>query len=181
MIVVIDQDRHPNGLGIARAAAAAGGPVELVARVPDDTAGDRWLHGLTAAGIGHVATLRGPAGADAAPLDAADLELALRYLGDVSTIVVTDLDDGPSLTVAAAAAGWSGASLIVVVPPGAVVPAPIPDRTFVFEAPASDPDGAFATLVGSLATRLDGGMDPAAAFAEALAAGASWTPVDDEP
>ena len=63
VIVVIDQGHGPTGVAVARAAAAAGGAVELVARVADDPAGDRWLHGLTEAGIGHVATLRQPAGA----------------------------------------------------------------------------------------------------------------------
>jgi hypothetical protein len=35
----------------------------------------------------------------------------------------------------------------------------------VLEAPVTDPDGAFADLVGSYAAALDAGADPAAAFA----------------
>jgi hypothetical protein len=180
VIVVIDQGNRPTGVAIARAAVAAGGAVELVARVLDDPAGDRWLHGLTEAGIGHVATLRQPAGAIPSPLDAADLELALRYLSDARTIVVVELDDARSLAAAVDAAGWSQGALVVIIPAGGTPPNGLPSAAIVLEAPSSDPEGAFAALVGTLAAGLDRGLDPAAAFAESMAATPAWTPVGDE-
>lgn len=180
MIVVIDQGRHPTGVAVARAAAAAGGTVELVARVTDDPAGDRWLHSLTEARVGHVATLRQPVGPFPAPLDAADLELALRYLSDASTIVVVELDDGPSLAVAVEAAGWGEGTLVVIVTAGAAAPGGLPVAAIVLEAPSSDPDGAFGALVGTLAAGLDRGLDPASAFAGSIAAAPAWTPVGDD-
>ena len=80
------------GIEIARSAAAAGGRVELVARVADDPSGDRQLHGLTDARVGHVATLRQPSGSEVTALDAGDVELALRYLSDATTIVLVGAD-----------------------------------------------------------------------------------------
>lgn len=52
----------PDGLApeIARAAAAAGAPVELISKAGDDPAGDAVLLALARAGVGHVATLRDP-------------------------------------------------------------------------------------------------------------------------
>ena len=160
MIVVIDPGRGATGVAVARAAAAAGGSVELVARVADDPAGDRWLRGLSEAGIGHVATLRQPAGAFPVPLDAADLELALRYLSEARTIVAVELDDAPSLTVAVEAAGWGQGTLVVIVPAGDAAPSGLPTGAIVLESPSSDPDGAFGTLVGTLAVGLDRGSGP---------------------
>ncbi len=73
MIVVIGSPLHrpgsvdrPSGVaglaaGIAAAATAAGGSVQLVGRVGEDPAGDATLLALTDLGIGHVATLRDPA------------------------------------------------------------------------------------------------------------------------
>ena len=178
MIVVIDPSGRPGATAIARAAAAAGGAVEFVGRVADDPDGDRLLQALAASGVGHVATLRGPAGA-AAPLEAPDIDLALRYLSDSTTIVVTDPSDGPSVAAAVDAAGWGRGDLIVVLAAGQVVPDGLPDLAIVLEAPSADPDEAFATLVGTLAARLDAGMDPGAAFSATMADARSWTPVDE--
>lgn len=49
------------GCAIALAAAADGAAVELVGRVGDDPDGDRLLHALTRARVGHAAVLRDPA------------------------------------------------------------------------------------------------------------------------
>jgi hypothetical protein len=135
---------------------------------------------LTEAGIGHVATLRQPAGSLPAPLDAADLQLALRYLSDVSTVVVVGLHDAGSFAVAADAAGWGQGALVVVVPAGSAAPTGLPETSVVIEAPSSDPDGAFGTVVGTFAAGLDSGIDPAVAFAGSITAGPAWTPVGDE-
>jgi hypothetical protein len=185
--------------GIARAAAAAGGEVQLVGKVGEDPAGDAALLDLAAASVGHVAILRDPsrstpvavaADGEDAPfdepdtdvtssaahradrptsglsLDAADIELALRYLPDYRVLVVADALAEPSQRVAVAAAGWNGAALIVVVAAGADQSTP-PDGATVLEAPSADPDDAFAGVVGAYAAALDRGEEPAEAFATA--------------
>ena len=105
----------------ALAAATAGSTVQLVARVADDPDGDAMLLHLAGAGVSHVATLRQPAAAGAPVLEAADLELALRYLSDVGVLVLASPD--PGLTaVAVEAAAWNHAALVVLLPHGADVP-----------------------------------------------------------
>jgi hypothetical protein len=111
-----------------------------VTRIGEDEAGDAVVLGLARAGIGHVATLRdagrvtpvisptddeaGPdvdedvAGSAVLPpgptLDAEDVGLALRYLSDYRVIVVTHPRIDGVLDEAVAAAGWSGAHLVVI-------------------------------------------------------------------
>jgi hypothetical protein len=162
---------------IASAAAAAGRPVELVARIPDDPIGDRLLGALSAAGVGHVATLRQPAGDVTPVLEAADLELGLRYLSDVSVVVLTELVDPGLVSVATDAVAWNRGSLIAIVAAGAIVPPGFPSDATVFEGPDTDPDGAFAGLVGAYAAALDAGTDVATAFEATVAARPGWTPV----
>ena len=174
MIVVVGRLDQPRTARSARHAAAAGARVEVVATAAPGAPGDRHLAELAAAGIGHAAVLRTPA----ASLDPTDLDLALRYLPDIRVIVVAD--DAAALgDTASAAATWSGARLVVVAP--ADTAADLPDGTasagdvavaerIVLEAPATDPDGAFAGLVGTLAARLDEGADAAAAWAATLGA-----------
>lgn len=187
-------------VGVAGAAAAAGADVQLVGKIGDDAAGEAALLDLAARNVGHVAVLRDPsrptpetadpAVADAAPfedpdgapwpaphgdgplLEPADIELALRYLPDYRVLVVADALPGASLEVAVAASRWSGAALVVVVPQGSEPPALTPDDT-VLEAPDSDPDGAFASVVGAYAAALDRGEEPSEAFATA-SQGAGW-------
>jgi hypothetical protein len=164
---------------IARAAAMAGGTVQLVARVADDPVGDRLMLDLADAGVGHVAVLRQPPG-DAAPvLEAADLDLALRYLTDVTVLVLTDVTDPSIIRVATEATAWSRGALIALVHAGAALPADLPVDATVVEPPASDPEGAFASLVGTLAAALDRGVDPATAFRDTMAHEPAWTPVVD--
>jgi hypothetical protein len=176
MIVVMGQPGDRDAGAIARAAAGAGAQVQFVSRIADDRAGDRTIQELASAGVGHVATLRQPP--PATPLDPADLELALRYLDDVSVLVLCAPDAALART-GVGAAGWSRGRLIITVASGAQVPEGVPDAAIVLEAPASDPDGAFAAFVGDLATRLDGGGEPAAAFAATLADQPAWTPAAD--
>ena len=107
-------------------------------------------------------------------LDSADVELALRYLTDYSVVVLAEAADEELGRVVASAAGWSGAMLIVVVSPGGVIPNGLPPDAIVFEAPDADPDGVFATMVGSFAAALDDGSDPATAFRSTVAA-EGWT------
>jgi hypothetical protein len=182
-------------VGIAAAAAAAGADVELVGKIGDDPAGEVILLDLAGRGIGHVAILRDPtratpettdAGADAEPFDEhddepgrpatfagptlepADIELALRYLPDYRVLVVAESLASDALQVVLAASRWSGAALILVVPSGSE-PLDVPDAT-VLEAPADDPDDAFASVVGGYAAALDRGEEPAEAFASASTA-----------
>lgn len=180
MIVVVGQGEERSVLAIARAAAAAGGTVELVARITDDDRGDALIHGLATAGVGHVATLRQPPGTSEPVLDAADLDLALRYLTDVTTLVMASAGDDASRSVAIEAVGWAQAHLIVVIEPRGATPDGLPDAAIVLGAPQADPDGVFSALVGTLAARLDAGVEPATAFREATAGGPGWTSVGDD-
>lgn len=195
-------------VGVAAAAAAAGGDIQLVGKIGDDPAGEAALLDLTGRGVGHVAVLRDPGaptpvGADPAAtdmalfddpdappaspassptvgpvLEPADIELALRYLPDYRVLVIADPIPPESLEVVLAASRWSGAALIVLVPAGSEPPALIPGAT-VLEAPDDgDPDGAFASVVGAYAAALDRGEEPAEAFATASTAG-GWTAVTD--
>ena len=167
MIVVVGPlsetpDSRLSAESVATRVARGGGGVEVVSVVPDDPGGDRILTRLAAAGIRHAATRR----SSAAVVDAADLELALRYLPDIRVIVLAAED--PGLRPAAArAAAWSGAALVTVAsdtPPAADLDATAGAPEIVLQGPASDPDGAFAGVVAELAIRLDAGDAPATAW-----------------
>lgn len=186
---------------IARAARADGAAVEVIGKLGDDPDGDAVLLSLAASGIGHVAMLRegtrttpritAPADADptvddATPagiepadparrpiLDGADLDLALRYLTELGVVVVTD--PRPELAaVAAAAAGWHGARLVVLLPDDVTAPPDLPNDAITLGVPAWAPDGAAGPLVGRFAARLDRGEAPDAALRAATADG-GWT------
>lgn len=195
-------DGKPPGLaGIgalaALAAARAGAQVQLVGRAGDDIDGDAVVLALAGAGIGHAALLRARvatpvmtdppepavgeppdegesiAGSDPG-LDPADVDLALRYLPDFRVLVVAPEVTVETAVVADRAAAWMGATSIRLVrDPDAVSPPDGPDGTIVLGAPAHDPDGAFATLVGALAAAIDGGEDAATAF-RAVIATSGW-------
>ncbi len=110
-------------------------------------------------------------------VDAADLELALRYVPDYRVLVIAaDLDPEPLATVVAAA-GWSGAHLIALLADGASTES-LPAATTVLQRPGGDPEGTFAAMVAAYAVALDQGIEPAAAFAEAQRAG-GWAAVAD--
>ncbi|HEY8437466.1 MAG TPA: hypothetical protein VIK65_02530 [Candidatus Limnocylindrales bacterium] len=104
-------------------------------------------------------------------LEAADLELALRYLPEYSVVVVAEPLDADALRAVVAAAGWGGARLVVI---GAGDD--LPDDATVLEAPDDDAESAFADAVGRYAAALDRGVEPREAFA-AASTGAGWEPV----
>jgi hypothetical protein len=58
------------------------------------------------------------------------------------------------IPVAAEAAAFASAHLVVLVGEGSPSPDGLPAEALVLEAPADDPDGAFATLVGAYAAAL---------------------------
>ncbi|HYI21975.1 MAG TPA: hypothetical protein VEX62_04980 [Candidatus Limnocylindrales bacterium] len=166
------------------AAAAAGGRVALVGSVGDDADGDAVAIELGRAGIGHAALLRDPAGttprsadleeavdldgAEPSPLprlDAADIDLGLRYLAECQVLVVAEPLDEQALDVAASAARYHGAALIVVTEPGSA--ATQPEEATVIEMPDAD-GGAFAELVGRYAALLDSGRGAAEAWHDAV-------------
>jgi len=175
----------PAGLAcaVAIATAAVGSRVELVGTVGDDPAGDAAAIGLARAGVGHAALLRIPVAATPravtadAPtrLDAADVELGLRYLSDVRVVVIADTFPDDVVAVAAEAAAYSGAALVVIVEGGARPAFGFPPSATVFEAP-DDAEGPFAVAVARYAAALDAGADPELALRRAVEA-AGWEPV----
>ena len=182
---------------VAVAARDAGATVQVVGKVGLDDAGEAALLALAARGVEHVAVLRDPArptrqepevagqdpvaddvldeGLQAVPdagdpsLDAADVDLALRYLPEYRVIVVAERLGPEALQVVADASRWSGASLVVVGRANDL--AGLPEEATVFAPPDDgDPDGAFATMVGTYAAGLDRGDEPRTAFEAASAA-----------
>jgi hypothetical protein len=97
-------------------------------------------------------------------LDAADVDLGLRYLTEFAVLVIAEPVDSATEAVVAEAAGWADAKLVMIVPPDGTAPDGLPAEAVVFEAPDADPDGVFATLVGHFAAGLDEGAEPEAAF-----------------
>ena len=176
---------------VAVAAAEAGATVEIVTRVGDDPEGDSVVLALAHAGVGHVATIR-DAGhrtrvlpettdsadpvADAATaetseldarpapaIDAADVGLALRYLGDYRVIVLLHPGNPAILREAAAAARWASAHLVVVTLPGSDPVGDVPAGTLAMTA---DQDAeSVAGLLGRYAAAVDRGEEPVAAYA----------------
>lgn len=165
MIVVVGALGTPALRSLAAAIAGRGGRCEVVGKASPDATGDRLLRELASAGIGHAAVLRTPA----VDLEAADLDLALRYLPEARVIILVGADDLAS--VASAASAWAGATLIVVMGGGVPLAAlPSGERSIVLAAPGRDPDAAFAGVVADLALRLDGGEPLGRAWPSTLAA-----------
>jgi sugar/nucleoside kinase (ribokinase family) len=184
---------------VALAAAAAGHVVQLVGRTGDDPTAEAVVLDLARGGVGHVALLRdasrvtqlepepaidlepddlddvsaSPAGEDRAvstpPLDAADVDLGLRYLTDFAVVVLAEPAGPDVVRVAADAARWAEARLVMVVAAGDSAPDGLPTDVIVFEAPGSDPDGVFATLVGDFAAALADGAELEEAFRASVA------------
>jgi hypothetical protein len=100
------------------------------------------------------------------------VSLGLRYLPSYDVIVVTDDVAGEVIPVAAEAAEFAGAHLVVLIGEGSAPPDRLPAEALVLQAPVEDPDGVFATLVGAYAAALAVGQAPADAFTAAR--GASW-------
>ena len=114
---------------------------------------------------------------EAPVLEAADVTLGLRYLREFDVLVVVEpiAEGGAAATVEAAA--FAGAALVVVAPPGHSMPEAYAAAT-VIEAPAEDPDGAFARLVGAYAAALDRGVAAGDAFRAAAESG-GWEVASD--
>jgi ribokinase len=180
---------------IAIAAARAGGRVELVGSVGDDADGDTVITELGRRGIGHAAVLRDPAGTTARVreseesaatseaeeasttstgrgprLDAADIDLGLRYLAECQVLVVAEPLPDEALAVCGAAATYHGAQLLVIAEAGAEAPTDLPEKSTLLERPAED-SGAFSQLVGRYAALLDSGRSPQDAWLEAIESG----------
>ena len=116
-----------------------------------------------------------PAPQPAGPaLEAADVELGLRYLTDFGVVVLAEPADPETIRVAADATRWGEARMILVVGVGQTIPDGLPGDVNVFESPATDPDGVFADLVGAFAAALDAGTEPGAAFRSSIASD-GWT------
>jgi hypothetical protein len=96
-------------------------------------------------------------------LEAADVDLALRYLTEFRVVVVTPGVPVEATLAATRAAGWTGGAAIVLVAKGRET-TDLPDGTIVLESPADDRDGVFANLVGEYAAALDRGEDAGDAF-----------------
>jgi hypothetical protein len=114
----------------------------------------------------------GDLGDDGSPgpaLDAADVDLGLRYLTDFAVVVLAEPAEPQMVSIVADAAGWAEARMILVVASGAAVPAGLPVDAVVFEAPDADPDGVFPALVGHFAAALDDGAEPGEAFRTSVA------------
>jgi hypothetical protein len=135
--------------------------------VDPDATGDDPSSATEPATESEMGTSLGPVGS--ATLDRGDLELALRYLGTFSVVVVAEPLDRAAVAVVSDAVAYNGATLVVIVPPGDTDPA-LPADAIALEAPVDDPDGVFARTVGGFAAELDGGVDPATALASAVAA-----------
>lgn len=172
MIVVCGQldpvaRQDPLALVVAERAARAGARVEMVGLVADDAAGDGLVLRLAAARVGHAALLR----SRARPLEAADIDLALRYLPDVRVIVATELG-GDLVSAIATGAAFAGAALVVVTAQSGALGVPddlaIDESAIVIAAPSDDPDGTFAGFVAEFAARLDAGEVPADAWAATI-------------
>jgi hypothetical protein len=182
---------------VALAAARAGATVQVVGRTGDDDTADIVVLDLARSGVGHVALLRDgsrptpiessddaetaddplpPAPVDGLAIDAADVELGLRYLTTFDVVVVAEPASLDLVGVVADAARWSEARMVLVVAAGATPPDGLPGDVIVFEAPDADPDGVFADLVGSFAAALDDGTDPGDAFRATVDAD-GWTEV----
>ena len=131
-------------------------------------------------------------------LEAADVELGLRYVADFSVLVLAEPLDADARRAAFEAAAYGQAHVIEIELAGssssagsssasgstrqlatvvvlAADEAPPATPLTAFEAPDDDPEGTFAVLIGRYAAALDAGRDPRAAFAEASRSG-GWEP-----
>ncbi len=118
-----------------------------------------------------------PASGPAPRLEPADVSLGLEYVTGYGVLVVTDDVPESVVPVAAEAAAFAGAHLVLLVPPGREAPAVLSAEATVLAAPDEADEGAFATLVGEYAAALDAGISPAAAFAAATG-DAGWEPLE---
>jgi hypothetical protein len=188
----------PGGLAadIALTVGAAGETVEIVGSIGDDPEGDHVVVELGRAGVGHAALLRDPAartpvvGAHAGDrpmpqLDAADIELGLRYVSDCRVLIIAARLSPEARAAALEAAAYHSASVIMVAEPGSIDPAELGDSVTLLERPRAEEceegivvattepdDAAFAAFITAYALRLARGEAPSQAFEAALVEGA---------
>jgi hypothetical protein len=162
------------GVGHAALLRDASLATPLIADPPFDDPGDTSPDG----------EVEGPA--DAAPepaavhsLDAADVDLGLRYLTEFAVLILAEPAGPEVIRVVADAARWNAAKLVIVVEAGTDATDGLPSDAIVFEAPIDDRDGAFAALVGRFAAALDDGTESADAFRESISA-EGWTQANSD-
>jgi hypothetical protein len=120
-------------------------------------------------GSGHDAGGADGGSDDTSPsLDAADVQLALRYLTDFEVLVAVHASPA-LLAEAVAAAGWSSARLVVVTLPDADVPPGVPADALVVAAVPDDAEGVGARI-GRYVAALSRGDDAAGAYRDLTAA-----------
>jgi hypothetical protein len=109
-----------------------------------------------------------PADAAARPgLDAADVQLALRYLPDHRVVLVAEPQPDEILAVVADAAAYAGATLLVAVASGwRGTP---PDAAVVVEGDTTGAESQLPELLGAVAARVDQGQGAADALRELIA------------
>ena len=153
------------GIGHAAMLRDPAHPTPVLAAAPEDEATGLLVEAGTADESPGARLLPEDPGARPS-LDEGDVDLALRYLPGARVIVACDLLPGPAVDVVVRDASYSGAALVLLVRPGVEVPPPA-GEAIVLELPDRD-DGSFANLVGFLAAALEAGVEPSAAFAEAV-------------
>ena len=101
---------------------------------------------------------------NAPTLDAADVDLALRYLTEYRVLVVVHAAEAVVAT-AVAAADWAASHLVVVTEPDQPASDGLLAGSLALAA-ADEPDGvnALGTRLGQYAAAVDGGTDPATAY-----------------
>ncbi len=122
----------PGGLAaeIALAVGRAGTAVEMVGSIGDDPEGDRVVVDLGRAGVGHAALLRDPAARTPTlirssdgilpRLEAADIELGLRYVPECRVLVIAAMIETDALARALESAEYHSAAVVMVAPAGSV-------------------------------------------------------------
>lgn len=182
-----DGSRPLEGLAaqVAVAAAHHGARVELVGTVGEDPAGDAVAVALGAAGVGHAAMLRDPAGATPGGavrgprprLDAGDVGLGLSYVPDCRVIVVADDLDEAAAAATMDASAYHGAPVVAIISVGAPVPDAWDRGATVLSAPEEEGDdepldlGPFAQLVAGFAAGLAEGRPVSEALSRAVSGG----------
>ena len=165
------------GIGHAALLRDMARPTPVLTATPRDESADTTAEEAVAEPAEEPGSILLPEDPAARPaLEAADVELALRFLPQASVIVLADPSAESTVEAGIQGAAFSAARLIVLVPAGGSSPSVPPEAT-VLEAPLDD-DGSFGRLVGTFAGALDAGLDAASAFSEAVTT-SGWEPVTD--